>query len=142
MFGLFEAVCLQFLNVPYRWGGDDPIAGLDCSGLAIMVTEAFGAHPGTDMTAQGLHDWLLANGGRRVEPARGALAFYGGGASRITHVAICLNDRLVVEAGGGGSKTTTLQAAIEQNAFVRIRPVGRRKDLVAVILPAYPGGLP
>ena len=31
------SIALQFLGVPYRWGGADPIGGFDCSGLALYV---------------------------------------------------------------------------------------------------------
>ena len=39
----------------------------------------------------------------------------------------------MIEAGGGGSRVTDLENAIKYNAFVRVRPIARRSDLVAVI---------
>lgn len=45
-----------FLGLPYRWGGDDPIQGFDCSGLIVEVLQAVGLLPhGSDLTANGLY---------------------------------------------------------------------------------------
>ncbi len=63
----------------------------------------------------------------------GALAFYGKSLKAISHVAICVDGGLVIEAGGGDQQTTTRAQAAKQNASIRIRPLRRRTDLVAVI---------
>jgi cell wall-associated NlpC family hydrolase len=70
----------------------------------------------------------------------GALCFYGK-PEDITHVGVALTQRTMIEAGGGGSKTLTLEDAIKQNALVRLRPIRRRSDLVAVIAPAAVAGM-
>jgi hypothetical protein len=36
------AIVQQFLGVPYRWAGADPITGFDCSGLALYVYAQLG----------------------------------------------------------------------------------------------------
>ena len=41
----------------------------------------------------------------------------------------------MIEAGGGGSKTTTKEVAVSQNARVRMRAVANRRDLVAICDP-------
>ena len=38
------ALAEQFLGVPYRWGGADPLGGFDCSGLAMYVYAQLGVH--------------------------------------------------------------------------------------------------
>lgn len=48
-----------------------------------------------------------------------------------------LDSYRIIEAGGGGSTTIDLNAAAAQNAFIRVRLLKERKDLVAVIKPYY-----
>lgn len=134
---LREELLLRMLNIPYQWGKDNPLAGFDCSGLTQYYLAQFGLDPLGDQTAQGLYDYFVINGAGKTKDL-GALAFYGKNLSSITHVAIHLNPMLIVEAGGGGSLTTTYQKAMEQGACVRVRPVNHRKDYLDTIMVAYP----
>lgn len=130
---------MRFVGLPYIWGGDDPVRGFDCSGLVQEVLSAFGAHPspGTDLTAQGLYNALI-KGGEYKSSAVGALAFYGKDYSHITHVAMIMYSGIIIEAGGGGSATKTPDDAVVQNAYIRLRPLHRRKDFIVSISPKYP----
>lgn len=123
---------MQFVGRPYHWGGDDPMAGFDCSGLVVELLQSEGAMPhGSDTTAQGLYNQFSKAGkAHLVIPHMGCLAYYGKGLGNITHVAFCLDAYRVIEAGGGGSKTQTEADAIKQNAFVRIRPARYRQDFL------------
>jgi cell wall-associated NlpC family hydrolase len=127
---------LSFLGKPYKWAGDDPLAGWDCSGLVQEILASAGIDPPGDQTAQGLFDHFEKNGKYGVY-GPGALAFFGESTRKISHVGFCLDTYRMVEAGGGGSKTLTEQDAITQNAFVRIRLIKARKDFQAVIMPFY-----
>lgn len=122
---------LSWLGTPYIWGGDD-FAGFDCSGLVQEILSSVGMDPPGDQTADSLMH-MFTN--RIAAPQPGALAFYG--TPNATHVAFCIDNFRVVEAGGGGSKTLTVADASRQNAFVRIRPFDQRKDLNCIVMPPY-----
>ena len=125
----------SFLGQRYRWGGDDTIDGFDCSGLVQEILSSVGMDPPGDQTAHGLYKHFLKTGERRIL-MRGSLCFFGR-PSRITHVGFAVDNWRQIEAGGGGSATRTAKDAANQNAFVRVRPVLARSDLVEAILPNY-----
>lgn len=129
----------SFLGVPYVWAGDTPMGGLDCSGFTGECGKAFGIIPGSiDLNSQSQYGHFLLDGGKVLTEAQvGAYLFFGQSVSKITHVAIALDNRFMIEAGGGGSQTTDLKSAIAKKAFVRIRPIRNRKDLVAIVMPNY-----
>jgi len=130
----------SFLGTPYRWGGDDPLTGIDCSGLALEVLKAAGIYRGSfDTTAQGLYSDLLQKGfaEETKQPDVLCLAFYGKSDKEITHVGICVSPTHMIEAGGGGSKVIDIKSASDANAFVRIRPIDSRSDIVAILKPKY-----
>lgn len=126
----------RFIGLPYRWGGDDPMSGYDCSGLLIECLSSIGHAPPHDMNAQGLYNYFKPIAADNVLGA-GALCFYGQATDKISHVALMIDLGFVLEAGGGNSKTTSLDQAIKQNAFIRVRPFDNRKDLLAILMPRY-----
>lgn len=134
---MIERIALMSLNIPYLWGGKNPLTGFDCSGFSEWILQSFGMDPPGFNRAQALYDWLLLKG-IGSGPQAGAFTFYGKSVDDITHIALMLSEHLIIEAGGGDSTTTTLEVAKRQGACVRIRPFGHRKDLVAVVMPSYP----
>lgn len=115
----------QFIGRAYLWGGDDPLAGFDCSGLVMEVLKAVGLEtPGADKTADML--WLkyahneipLFSGGP------GCLVFWfnsAGPETKAIHVEMMIDEAHAIGASGGGSSTTTLSEAVRRNAFVKMR---------------------
>jgi cell wall-associated NlpC family hydrolase len=126
---------LSLLSRPYRWGGDDPLAGFDCSGYVQECLASIGLDPKGDQTAQGLYDHFAGISEREAGP--GSLVFFGSSTSKISHVALLWDSEHMLEYGGGGPNTTNLQQAIEQNAYGRMRPITSRKDVVAILKPRY-----
>jgi len=110
--------------------------GFDCSGFIQWCLQSVGMDPKGDQSAQALYEHFFELGFVNALPKAGALAFYG--SPEISHIALCINDMQVIEAGGGDSTTVNLEAAIKKQASVRIRPFDARKDLVSIIQPAYP----
>lgn len=139
MKSLFLAYLLSFLNIPYRWGGDDPIQGFDCSGAVIEWMSYFNLQPPKDMTAQGLYFHYSYSGIGRSKPSTekglGTLVFYGKSLHNISHVSLMIDDERVIEFGGGNRFTKTKDQAANQNAFGRIRKYNYRGDLLAFVKP-------
>lgn len=127
---------LSFLGLPYKWGGDDPIEGYDCSGFVQELLSSVGLDPKYDQTAQALYDHFY-NDGIYSGSSFGALVFYGSGIKKISHVAFALSETLMIEAGGGGSSTHNKDDAAQANAYIRIRPIDSRKDLIGFFMPKY-----
>ena len=129
-------LAMEMVGLPYRWGGDDMLDGFDCSGLVLELYQSVGILPrGVDMNAAGL--WQFPGFERlpQNEVSFGTLVFFGD-VKAPTHVGFCLNDRLMLEAGSGDSKTVDRATAAKQNAYVRVRPISNRKDLVGFKRPS------
>lgn len=127
---------LRFVGTPYKWGGSNPIEGMDCSGFVQELLMSAGVDPKGDQTAQGLFDYFSKTGDWNKYLA-GSLAFFGESVTKITHVGFCLDEYRMIEAGGGDHLTLTPLDAAKKNAFIRVRLINSRKDLVAVIRPRY-----
>lgn len=125
MRGFFVRYLWAFIGLAYRYGGNG-ILGIDCSGLVCEGLRAVGIIS-KDMSALGL--WLHFRAHRVNTPDEGVLVFFGT-QTEITHVAVCLGNGLMIEAGGGVADTDTPQEAEQRGAMVRVRPLGARRDLV------------
>ena len=126
----------HFIGTPYRWGGDDPMAGFDCSGFVVEVLQAVGILPhGHDYSAHDLYTIFKSN---TVFPGyQGCLAFWFNSEQTATHVMILLDDEHVLGTIGGGSKTITAADAVRDNAFLAVRPLSYRKPQVPIIVDPF-----
>lgn len=124
---LILKVAWGFLGRPYIWGGDDPMAGFDCSGFVIECLKSVGKLPRSgDWTAASLYTFFEIE----EEPGSGCLVFWGDSlGNRIIHVELCIDKERSIGASGGGSKTLTVEDAIKQNAYIKVRPFKSRAHI-------------
>ena len=126
-------VAWELYGLPYKWAGDDPIEGFDCSGAIVEILKSVGELPHDgDWAANDL--WLRFRNKRVSNPAAGCIACYGT-SSKITHVMLCLDDTFCIGAAGGYSVTTDIEIAADMNAYIKVRPIHYRSDLVGFFDP-------
>ena len=126
-----SSLAFKFVGKPYIWGGDDAVAGWDCSGFVIEILKSVGLLPRSgDWTAEGLY--LLFKDKEVTVAKEGCLVFFAKN-NKINHVEYVWKNSLTIGASGGGSRTLTRKDAIEQNAYIKIRPM--RKDIFAIVNP-------
>jgi cell wall-associated NlpC family hydrolase len=134
---LLTRYAFSLIGTHYSWGGSNPIGGFDCSGFVLELLSAAGIAPPIDMTANSLYSYLKSEGLYSTGNAcESALAFYGKEKNKITHVGYCISNTHMIEAGGGHSETRSKEDANLANAFVRLRPILRRNDLIDILNPA------
>jgi hypothetical protein len=112
------------------------MAGYDCSGFCIEILKSVGVLPRKgDWTAEGLMNRFLHN---RVDiPKEGCLVFWTSSTDplKIIHVEYCLDDLLAIGASGGGSKNQTVDDAIKNNAYIKVRPMKSRNNIWGYVDP-------
>ena len=130
---ILKMVMSKTIGNPYIWGGNGLIEGQDCSGYAQELLASVGLDKRGDQRAVDLYDHFLSDSRLSLtdNPSFGDLVFFG--KSSVVHIGMAINSKLMIEAGGGGSKTTTRADAIRDNAYVRIRPINNRGDLYGII---------
>lgn len=123
------------LNIPYIYGGNNPLQGLDCSGFACWVLKRFGLIGyREDLSASQLLQ-------RFTTPAKrqdfGALIFFGH-ADKISHVGFSLGADRFIEAGGGDNACRTVENAAARDAMVRRNMHAFRQDFNCATMPPWP----
>lgn len=138
---LLGILAMQYVNVPYKWAGNYPLIGLDCSGFVQLPLRAIGVlEDKQDRTAQGIYDYLVKKAdllGYRSQLGSDAILFYSKTKSRqnITHIALALNDHLMIEAGNGSRGCTDIFDAVKRDARVQVVPI--KPGFVACIRVTY-----
>lgn len=96
-----DSTAMKFLGVKYRYGGNSPGEGFDCSGLVAYAAEkSLGLklpRSAREMAREGISV-------KRDELRRGDLVFFNTRGHRNSHVGIYLGDRKFVHAPRTGAK--------------------------------------
>jgi cell wall-associated NlpC family hydrolase len=116
----------KYLGRPYVWGGNcEAEGGYDCSGFVFQILHQSGFIVGRD-TAQGYYD-TFSKYEVSKNIATGDLLFFGKSKKSITHIAIALDSKTMIESIGNSRNTIK-----KPGKGVSISNITRRKDLVAV----------
>lgn len=127
-------LALECLNVPYIWGGNNPLTGLDCSGFFQWILKKMGKlDENRDFTAQNIHDELVKSCAISVRPKADCALFFGNNLTEITHCALAVNEEWMIEAAHGSSHMVLPQQAVDKFARVEFNRINRRRDLVSCI---------
>lgn len=117
----------KYLGRPYVWGGNcEAEGGYDCSGFVFQVLHQSGFNVNRD-TAQGYYNTFSKYETSKTNIATGDLLFFGKSKKSITHIAIALDNKTMIESIGTSKNTIK-----NKGKGVSISNITRRKDLVAV----------
>jgi len=125
-------VAWHFLGLPYRWGGDDPMGGFDCSGYILEILKSVGiVNRNIDMTADQIYRHFKEIGCLSRVANTGMLIFWKDlNAPKIRHVEFCISSSHTIGASGGGSNVINELEASRRNAFIKVRPINTHDDSI------------
>lgn len=128
---LSAAVRLAMLNIPYLWGGKDPVRGLDCSGFVTSLVWRL-SNGKVDIRATHNTTALLEQLEIPIGEARpGDLAFYGPN-GRTNHVMVCLGEGVVLGQGIGDASCTDAELSRRDGKTTKVFTMQYRPDLIGV----------
>ena len=113
------SIAEQFLGIPYRWGGADPIGGFDCSGLTMYVYAQLGIQL-THYTGSQFYE------GMRVPPSQllpGDLLFFHPSAAGPQHEGIYIGGGRFIHAPHTGDVVKISSLAEPGYAFTFVGAV-------------------
>lgn len=114
---------LHYIGVPYRWGGQSPDTGFDCSGLTMVVYQL----NGFDLPRSSRQQWKVGSPVKRSQLLKGDLVFFAtSGGKRVSHVGIYLGGGNFLHAPGRGRK---IKSADMSDVYFKKRYMGARSYL-------------
>jgi len=122
---------LALLGVPYRWGGNDPARGLDCSGL---VRHVYKAATSLELPRRSEQMSRVGHKVARDDLRAGDLLFFNTLGHPYSHVALYLGDGRFVHAPGRKSQVRV--DALDQRYWRNRFTGARRIELALAEVPA------
>lgn len=110
----------RFIGIPYQWGGDTVVDGLDCSGFVRAVYNLCGV----SIPRTSREQYKAGSPVAKADLKDGDLIFFGSSEAAINHVGIYVGNGKFVHAPKRGEDIKT--AAIDESYFER-RFVGARR---------------
>jgi len=110
----------RFVGIPYRWGGDNVVEGMDCSGFVRAVYNLCGL----SIPRTSRDQYRAGDAVSRQELQDGDLVFFGASADKINHVGIYVGGGKFVHAPRRGEEIRV--TSVEDNYFDK-RYVGARR---------------
>ncbi len=110
----------RYVGVPYRWGGESPRTGFDCSGFTMVVYRL----NGLDLPRSSRQQWKVGRQISRRQLQKGDLVFFAtAGGGRVSHVGIYTGEDRFLHAPSRGSriKTSSLSSQYFKNRYVGAR---------------------
>lgn len=119
MGGIAARTAERFVGIPYRWGGNNVVEGMDCSGFVRAVYNLCGVNIPRTSTEQ----FRVGENVGRDDLMDGDLVFFGASANEISHVGIYVGHGRFVHAPRRGDdiKVSSLDDAYFAKKFVGAR---------------------
>jgi cell wall-associated NlpC family hydrolase len=113
----------EYIGVPYRWGGESPQTGFDCSGLTMVVYRI----NGLDLPRSSGQQWKVGKSINRRQLQKGDLVFFAtDGSNRVSHVGIYAGGNLFLHAPG---RNRQIQTSSMSSKYYSSRYLGARSYL-------------
>jgi cell wall-associated NlpC family hydrolase len=113
----------QYIGIPYKWGGQSPQSGFDCSGFTRVVYRL----NGLDLPRSSRQQWEVGRYVKRSRLLKGDLVFFAtSGGRRVSHVGIYSGGGKFLHASGRGQK---IKSADLSDIYFKIRYLGARSYL-------------
>lgn len=110
----------QYIGLPYRWGGESPQTGFDCSGLTMVVYQL----NGLDLPRSSRQQWKAGVPVKRGQLERGDLVFFAtSGGRRVSHVGIYTGNGKFLHAPRRGRN---IEIVSMSNSYYKKRYLGAR----------------
>jgi cell wall-associated NlpC family hydrolase len=110
----------RFVGIPYRWGGDTVVDGMDCSGFARAVYNLCGVN----IPRSSREQFKVGDTVARPDLKDGDLVFFGNSETEINHVGIYIGDGRFVHAPRRGDD---IKISVMDEAYFAKRFIGAKR---------------